>query len=161
MMQQYGGGTILGLCEALRERIREATETLRLETEDKHKQPRAPVVINGFLPPKRSKDGPENPFIIVRPMDGRIPDDGYMRAKVRIIVGTYSEEYDGHEYAIIVFQRIMQSIRERPTLANRYTLEYPLSWDVFDDQPYPFWQMVAVTEWIVPTPVMLPDEGVI
>lgn len=157
----YGGGTIIGLCEALRERIRGATETLRLETDDKHAPARSPVVINGFLPPKRSIDGPENPFVIVRPSEGRIPDDGFSRVSVSVIVGTYSEKFDGHEYALIIFQRIMQSLCENPTLANRYTLEYPLKWNLYDDQPYPFWQMVMTTEWVVPTPVMLPDEGVL
>lgn len=157
----YGGGTIIGLCDALRTRIGEATATLRLETENLEVPPRAPVIVNGFLPPKRSTQEPENPFIIVRPKDGRIPDDGYNLAKVRIIVGTFSEEYDAHEYCIIVFERIMRALREQPTLDRRYTLEYPLTWDLFDEQPYPFWQLVGTTEWIVPTPVMLPDEGVL
>lgn len=155
-----GGGTIILLCEALRHRIGEALESIRLETDEIELPYRSPRLVNGYLPPKRSGDEPEFPFVIVRPKDGNIGDSGYMRAKVRLIVGTYSEEYDGHEYALIVFQRILQSIRERPTLDNRYQLEYPLAWELFDEQPYPFWQLVATTEWTVPTPVMLPDEGV-
>lgn len=156
-----GGGTIIGLCEALRSRIAEATGTLRLETENLDDDPRAPVVINGFLPPKRASGESENPFVIVRPKDWRIGDDGFLRVKVRIIIGTYSEEYDAHEYCITVFHRIMYNIRERPTLDRRYTLEYPVAWEMFDDQPYPFWQLVGTLEFIVPTPTMLPDEGVI
>lgn len=159
--KRYGGGTIIGLCAALRNRIREATAELRLETESLDFPHRAPDVINGFLPPKRSTDKPENPFVIVRPKDGVIADDGFGRAKIRLIVGTFSEEYDAHEYCLIVFQRIMYNIRQHPTIERRYTLNYPLAWEIHDDQPYPFWQLVATTEWTIPTPVMLPDEGVL
>ena len=160
-MKTYGGGTIVLLCEALRERIAEATSTLRLETEDLNHPPRAPRIVNGFLPPKRSNDEVENPFIIVRPKDGRIPDDGYNYAKVRIIVGTFSEDYTAHDDCLIVFERIMLALREQPTLNNRYVLNYPLTWEIFDDQPYPFWQLVGTAEYIIPSPVQLPDEGVI
>lgn len=160
-MRTPGGGTIILLCEALRKRIEQATETLRLETDQLDAPHRAPQIVNGYLPPKRSSDEPEHPFIIVRPKDGAVGDDMHHRAKVRIVVGTYSEEFDAHEYALIVFERVLRSIMEHPTLDNRYQLQYPLTWENYDDQPYPFWQLVATTEWIVPTPVMLPDEGVL
>lgn len=159
--KRYGGGTILGLCEALRARIRQATDTLRLETENTLTPSRAPVVVNGFLPPKRSPDEAENPFVIVRPKDGALSDTEYNKVKARIIIGTFSEEYDGHEFCFIVYERIVRALSEKPTLAGRYVLEYPLTWELFDDQPYPFWQLVGTTQWIVPSPIQLPDEGVL
>lgn len=160
-MRNPGGGTILLLCAALRERIREAVKDLRFDPDIKGQEPRAPEVVNGYLPPKRSSTAAEFPFVIVRPWDGRIEENGFIRQQVKLIVGTYSEAFDGHEDALIVFQRVMQAVQERPTLDNRYTLQYPLTWEVYDEQKYPFWHMVATTEWIVPTPVQLPDEGVL
>lgn len=159
--REYGGGTVIGLCEAIRERVAEATKNIRLETEHLEHPRIAPQVINGFLPPKRTNDSPENPFIIVRPKDGAFNDLGNYYVNVRLIVGTYSEEFDGHEYALLVFQRITQSLREKPTLNKRYTLEYPLTWDLFDEQQYPFWAIVGTTRWQVPAPVQLFDEGVL
>lgn len=161
MTDVLGGGTILYLCAAVRERLKEVLKHNFLETDHVDAPRRPPQIVNGFLPPKRTDGEPEFPFIIVRPASGVVPNDGYGRAKLRLIVGTFSEEYDGHEYAMQVFERSLRGLMERPTLERRYTLEYPLAWELFDEQPYPFWQLVATTEWGVPTPVLLPDEGVL
>lgn len=160
-MRTPGGGTIILLCAALRERIREALKDLRLEADAKGQASRPPTVIDGYLPPKRSKDESEFPFVLVRPVEGSIAEGGFLQAKIAIIVGVFTEDMEGHSDALIVFQRILQSVQERPILDNRYTLQYPVNWELFEDQKYPFWQLVATTEWTVPTPVMLPDEGVL
>lgn len=159
--KEYGGGTVIGLCESLRNLVAEATKNLKLETENLGAEHKAPRIVNGFLPPKRATDEPENPFIIIRPKDGRISDDGTYKVNVRIIVGVYSEEFDGHEYALIVFQRITQAIQESQVLTKRYRLEYPLTWEMFDEQPYPFWAIVGTTQWLVPAPVQLLDREVL
>lgn len=159
MQRQYGGGTLILLCEAIRERLREALQHMRLETDHADAPHRAPQIIDGYLPPKRASDEPENPFVIVRPSTGKIEQD-QNSPKITLIVGTYSEEYDGHTYALLVFERLLQSLQERPVLANRYRLEYPIDWRLYDDQPYPFWQMDATLEFTIPVTVQL-DEGLI
>lgn len=151
-----GGGTVVGLCDALRIRIEEATKLLSLES--KNKTFRAPEIVNGFVPPKRSDAEAKQPFVVVCPAEGRIEDEGFHRVKVSIIVGIRSEEFDAHEWLLTVSHRIIQNLRERPTLANRYVLEYPLTWDQMFEQPYPYWQLMMLTEWTIPTPVRLPDE---
>lgn len=153
------GGTVVGLSRALVERVREATQNLELETPDGDCRP--PQVINGFAPPKRSEEEAVQPFVLVCPAEGSIGNDGFHRVKMSIIVGIYTEDFEGHEQLLTVSHKIMQSLRERPTLADRYTLEYPITWDEMYDQPYPYWQLLMITQWTIPTPVILPDDGVI
>lgn len=153
--KKYGAGTAIGLCKVIREKIKESIKSLILETDNYGSKHRAPKLVNGWLPPKRTDDEPEFPFVIVRPKTGKINNDGFLRVQVRVAVGTYSEEFDGHEYAMIAFQRIVQALNEQPTLDDRYTLEYPLTWELFDEQPYPFWQIVGTLEYIIPVPVSL------
>lgn len=157
----YGGGTAVGLSEALAERIREATEHYRLETPKKNAPFRAPQIIRGFEPPKRSDGEAEQPFVIVCPANGEINNEGIQRVQVGIVVGIRSEDFEASDWLLSTAHRIIQSLRERPTLDSRYVLEYPLKWDMMFVQPYPLWQLEMLTEWVIPAPVMLPDEGVI
>lgn len=158
---RFGGGTIVLLCEALRDRISEALKNTLLEMEAKKGGLRVPQVVNGFLPPKRSQVEPDHPFVIVRPKDGQINAAMEQRVRLQLIIGTHSEASDGHEFGLMVLQRIIASITERPVLADRFALQLPLTWELFEEQPYPFWQLVAETDWTIAAPVMLPDEGVV
>lgn len=155
----YGGGTVQGLSEALAERVEEAVESLRLETDKKAF--RAPQIIRGFAPAKRSHQEAEPPTIIVYPVDGRIENDGTYRVKAGISAVIYGEDFSDSDWLLVIIHRVIQSFQERPVLAKRYILEYPLAWDINFDQAYPFWQLEMITEWTIPAPVMLPDEGVI
>lgn len=155
------GGVELELAWAIRNRLEEAVKNFVFETDIKGHPHKAPQIINGYLPPKRQKDGPEVPFIIVRPSSGVTQNDGYSRVSVKLIIVTYSEEFDGYEYGLQVLQRVKQSFMQQPTLDKRYRFETPFKWEMIDDQPYPNWQIVVSTEWTVATPQLIPDEGVL
>lgn len=154
-----GGGTIVLLCEAIRQRLAEALENTLQETGREGMPIRAPRIVNGFLPPKRVDEEPEHPFVLVRPVEGTL-GEGENRVKVQVIIGSYSEEFDGYEYAIIVLQRIMVALSERPIVDRRYVLELPLTWGQPEEQPWPLWQVVLTTDWTIAAPVKLLDEGV-
>lgn len=161
------GGTISLLCAALRSRIAEVVADMRLE-EGGNRPPgarpnpgqrvfRAPSVINGFLPPKKAEIG-DHPFIIVRPTTGRIEGETeHTKQGVVILIGTYADDAEGHEDLLTIVQKVIQSVRESPTLDNRYTLAYPLNWEVYEQQQQPFWTAAIDTEWTVPTPVRVGD----
>ena len=154
------GGVEIELARAIRERASFLLKDLLLETDVPGEAPRSPTIVNGYLPPKRAKDGSEVPFVIVRPNAGKTDTTGFTRVTVKLIIVAYSEAFDGHEYAMLVLQRLRIGLMEQPTLDQRYRMELPFTWDLFDDQPYPNWQLVITTEWTVPTPQEIPDEGV-
>ena len=135
-----------GLTKALRLFIEDAVKDFRLPT--KSGELRAPIILNGYLPPKRSGVEDEFPFVLVRPDKGSTDRDK-TEVDVSIIVGCYSEEFDGYELCFNVMTRIRDALASMDcgTLANKYQLQYPLKWENFDEQPWPQWQLDLITKW--------------
>ena len=142
------------LTKALRELCAQAVAEFRLPTKD-GKNLRAPRIVNGFLPPKRSGNGEldDFPFVLVRPEAGT-GDRESEEVRVNIIVGCYSEEYDGFEYGVNVIERIKEKICALPaeTLDQRYQMRYPIKWNMVPEQPWPQWQIDMETIWIFNSP---------
>ena len=140
------------LTKALRELCEQAVKDFRLPTKD-GKTLRAPQIVNGFLPPKRSTDLDDFPFVLVRP-EQCTTDRESEEVRVNIIVGCYSEEYDGFEYGVNVVERIKEKICTLPdeTLAQRYQMRYPVKWTMVPEQPWPQWQIDMETIWIFNSP---------
>lgn len=139
------------LTESLRAFIEQSVADYRLPV--KNGEPRAPRVFNGYLPPKRSGYDDDFPFVVVRPDSGEV-DTEQTTVSVSIVIGCYTEEFDGHEHCLNVMSRIRNALTmmENNTLANRYVLSYPISWSVLEDQPYPQWQLDMETKWTMKTP---------
>lgn len=115
-----------------------------------------PKIINGWLPHKRS-GGPDErdfPFIIVRPPKGLTSDQSNSEVSIQFLIGTYTEDYDGHMQNLQILARLRKAILGLPnlTLNNRHRVEYPLKWELPDDQPWPEWIMKVDTNWTVYTP---------
>lgn len=140
------------LTKALRELCAQAVKDFRLPTKD-GKTLRAPQIVNGFLPPKRSTDNDDFPFVLVRP-EQCTSDRESEEVRVNIIVGCYSEEYDGYEYGVNVIERIKEKICTLPaeTLDKRYQMRYPIKWTMVPEQPWPQWQIDMETIWIFNSP---------
>lgn len=151
------------LAKALREFIKEAIKEFRLPVENpepiKDGDIRAPQVINGYLPPKRSGDKDDFPFVIVRPERGT-SERTATTITVSIIIGCYAESYDGHEYCLNVMARIRNALCSMPNniLAKKYVLSLPITWDMAQDQPYPQWQLDMSTQWEFNTPQAIFEE---
>ena len=140
------------LTKALRELCEQAVKDFRLPTKD-GKTLRAPQIVNGFLPPKRSTDLDDFPFVLLRP-EQCTTDRESEEVRVNIIVGCYSGEYDGFEYGVNVVERIKEKICTLPaeTLAQRYQMRYPIKWTMVPEQPWPQWQIDMETIWIFNSP---------
>lgn len=143
--------TDIELAEALRAAIAEAVKDLMLPV--KNGEPRPPQVINGYLPPKRSNTADDYPFVIVR-LENGTNDREETETSVTFIIGCYSEEFDGHEHCINVMSRIKNFLFSMPNniLADRYVLQFPMSWELVSDQPYPQWRLDMSTKWRYNTP---------
>ncbi len=140
------------LTKVLRELCEQAVKDFLLPTKDGQTL-RAPRIVNGFLPPKRSTDLDDFPFVLVRP-EQCTTDRGSEEIRVSIIVGCYSEEYDGFEYGVNVVERIKEKICTLPseTLDQRYQMRYPVKWTMVPEQPWPQWQIDMETIWIFNSP---------
>jgi hypothetical protein len=74
---------------------------------------------------------------------------------LKIIVGVFSEDpQDGWRDAINIIQRIWQELFKRRVIAKRYRVEYPMKFEIPEEQPYPHWIGVMTTIWTVVHPVL-------
>lgn len=103
---------------------------------------RPPKVIEGYLPPKRSGVDDDFPCVIIRPEKGEVEENAANISAV-LIVGCWSEEFDGYKHCVNVMERIKSALvtMENGTLADKYILQYPIKWELAPEQPYPFWQL--------------------
>lgn len=142
------------LARNLREFIKDAVKDLRLPVE-REKKPRAPKIINGYLPPKRSEPGDDFPFVLVRP-DAATSERDTTEVTVSIIIGCYAKEneYDGYEYCMNVMTRIRNALTSMKDgrLAEKYVLNFPIIWNNVPEQPWPKWQLDMETKWYFNTP---------
>ena len=126
--------------DALIEKIADAVKDMRLPV--KNGAPRPPKVIDGYLPPKRSSIDDDFPCVIVRPEGG---EDNQRDSSISavLIIGCYSEEFDGYKHSVNVMERIKSTLAtmKNGTLAYRYVLKHPIKWELSQEQPYPYWQV--------------------
>lgn len=142
----------LELTKALRVFLEKVVCNFRLQTKagDELKPPQ---IVNGFLPPKGTSEEEDFPFVIVRPAASSVDRD-CEQIKISLLVGCYSEEYDGYEYCLNIISRIKQEIFKLPalTLAGKYQVNFPFSWSLEDKDSWPFWFVEVETNWIFRSP---------
>lgn len=147
------------LCSALRQRIKDAVEQLEvphdLSVNGSLPGIKSARVVNAFLPPKRSDDIPDFPFVLVRPSKGKSTGND-STCTVKILIGAYSEEYDegghiGYEYAMLLNSAIRRSLFDQPILDNVFMFNREYDWQLSDEQPYPEWILEAKAVYSVAT----------
>ena len=139
--------TINGLVDQLKMFLERVLVELPLEAVAGPRRP--PMIVTGWLPPKRSEDEPQPPYLIIRPTKGRDDDDG-ARIEVQLCLETFSEDADGWQDLTNVVQRVRSALTETRTLGP-FHLELPLHWQLFDEQPLPQWGALLTTTWTQPS----------
>lgn len=134
--------------------IEEVVKDFRLLTKTEG-QSRPPQIIDGYLPPKRSTNEDDFPFVIVR-AEGGVSQMGRTSVEVSFIIGSYTTETDGYAHCLEIMQRIRTALCQLPnqTLNARYQLEFPIEWRNIPDQPYPQWIIEMTTHWVMNTPAL-------
>lgn len=144
--------TPIMLLDELKAFAEEIVRTYVLETN----QPgltKQPKVITGYLPPKKSTPDPDYPFVIVRLSDGTDDQNG-STVGVRILVGTYSEDpQNGWRDVANIIWRMRTALLTTRVIGGRFRLEYPITFEMPEEQPFPEWVGVMDTVWILPQPV--------
>lgn len=144
--------TPVSLLEELKTFIEQIVDNYMLETNQQGKKP--PQVIIGFLPPKNLSNIPDFPCIILRLVEGK-DDEESATVTVKIIIGTYCEDTkEGWREPLNLIQRIWYELYKRRIIAKRYRVEYPMKFEIPEEQPYPYWIGVMTTVWTVAHPVL-------
>ncbi|MDD4599624.1 hypothetical protein SDC9_04142 [bioreactor metagenome] len=144
--------------------VGQATKELILEV--KKGEPRAPIIISGFLDDDEPKPGrpPEDetekavPFVIARFLTG---EDSQQTgtATIRIIATTYSKHGQGWRDPLEVLERIRQELLRNRTLGKKFRLELPIKTEMPEDQPWPYWVAWMTTTWTIAQPIEEVDYG--
>lgn len=139
------------LTDTLCEFVKDCLKNKQFETQSGIYRP--PEVVPGYLPPKRSREQEDFPFVIVRAESGTTTF-GQTEASVVFIIGCYSEEIDGYAYCLQVMEHLRFSLAtiEDRILDRRYELQFPIVWSNVQEQPYPFWQIQMTTHWVLNAP---------
>lgn len=121
---------------------------------------RTPKIINGYLPPKRSNPDDDFPFVLVRPDSGKTVFDA-TTVDVSILVGCFSDGFDGHEDCLNVMAKIRQAIYDLPnaTLNDKYEFRGEFSWQLPEQQQWPYWAVEIQTSWLLIAPQFSLDKS--
>lgn len=139
------------LAQALGIFVEDVLKDLRLPM--KNADPQPVQVFDGYLPPKKVLKDDQWPFVIVR-VQKVVSEMDSTVVTIDLVVGCYSPETDGYARCLEVMQRLRTVFCQLPaqTLADRYQMRFPVEWNNVDEQPYPHWQMVMTTQWLMRTP---------
>lgn len=148
---------VAGLPGALKRRLLVvAAGFAALETKTEGEQ-RAPLVLDGWLPPKKDSEAENYPFLIVRPRAGIDTVQGAdenATAQMEIIVGTYSDTDDGSTDLLLLIDAIRSDLAAQPVLeATAYEHIGPLNWTIPEQQARPQWIGTITTNWQLPRPL--------
>lgn len=157
--------TLMGLHLELKRRLAGVAAKFPLLETKTEGSPRAPSIIDGWVPPKPGGDAVQFPFLIVRPSEGTDTWEGADQngsATIKIIVGTYSDTDDGWLDVLLLIDAIRSDLAERPTLeGTAYEHFGPLTWEI-PGQARPQWFGIVTTIWNVSRPrrieALYPEE---
>ncbi|WP_068775772.1 hypothetical protein [Paenibacillus sp. FJAT-26967] len=99
--------------------------------------------------PPRIPDS-EFPYVIIRVMDGEDRMESGS-VQVKFLLGVKSQ--DGNAYMDILHlkETIRQALLRTEIVGDKFELQRPLKWTLFEEQPYPEWFGEIITTWTVPT----------
>ncbi|MEF3312616.1 hypothetical protein PV433_27370 [Paenibacillus sp. GYB004] len=107
-----------------------------------------------FLPAKQSEDDAEHfPYAIVRVLSGGTEDEQEASTcKVLIFFGLYDDDpnYQGYKDILNMLRRLETHLYRKRIIDNRYRIEYPFDWSVYDEDAYPYYFGGAETTWTLP-----------
>lgn len=136
----------LGLQDGLKERLEEVLKDLTYDTplENGKTILRKVQVFTQNLPVKKKSDDNPFPFVLIKLVDGtqsnRVSDHS---VKTFFIAGIYDDnlENNGHREAVNLINKIIQTLTERPVIANKYEVDFdsPISWSLPEEETTPYY----------------------
>lgn len=147
-----GAAGIAALHLALKQRVQAVVAAFALETKDATVQ-RAPLVFDGWVPPKNED---QFPFVCVRPVSGQDSEqsaDQDARAVFDLVIGTYSDTDDGWLDVVLLIDALRADLDAGPAIQGTgFEQTGALTWEVPREQPRPQWFGRVTTNWTIPRP---------
>jgi hypothetical protein len=151
--------TEVELIESLRSRLEVTLKDIYHPTDPSRGREqtfKAPQIVEGYLPPKRSGDNEEDfPLVIVRPHKWRTEESGGIITDlldVKILVGSYGSEPEDFKYTLIIWRRILNDLRNKPCLNDIFRMRRIIEAEMPDEQARDIYYLSAITTWELPTP---------
>lgn len=118
----------------------------------------APIEPQGYGPADIENNFP---CVIVKLDEATDKEEGKIdqaRAVVRLLAGVYDDAPDcqGYRDALNIIEVVRQDLLSMPyrILDNKYRVEMPMTWYLFEEQPWPVFFGVLETVWEIPRPMM-------
>ncbi|MBG9799529.1 hypothetical protein [Brevibacillus laterosporus] len=139
------------LLDAIVRRLEQVVKEYTLETNAG--TIKTPQICKGYLPPKKKPDEqePDFPYIIVRLLNGSDTND-MSSVTVRMLFGTYAHDNEGFVDTLNIMERVRQSLNKHRLLEDKFRLEYPYEWTLYEEQPKPEWIGESISRWVIDQP---------
>lgn len=98
------------------------------------------ILENGLIDEEVQED--PFPYIIVRIEDGEIADEASVQSvNTNILIGVYDDSHakQGTKDVMNIIQKIYERFAKNPVIAGKYTIQYPISWALQDEESYPYY----------------------
>lgn len=147
--------SVITLVNELQKLITPLVDDFLMESSEINNKPRTtPSVAKYYLSPKQSNPEanakPDYPLIIIRPVSNSESDSDppIANCQVDILVFTTSRDVDERvEWCINLITRISQHLKAHRIVGERYRLDLPLEWELFDDSQKPNFAAALSTKW--------------
>ena len=90
----------------------------------------------------RDREAPPEPYVTVRTVGGTIQEEGdphVVQLILSVCVYDRAEDRQGCRDALHIVNEIYRRYAADGTVANRYTLQYPIRWVTPDDDTHPYY----------------------
>lgn len=128
-----------------------ALENFKIETKT---GTRPPKIFKYFLPTKTKVSEGDFPLVIIRPITGE-DNENQTNITVKFICGVFSEDEDGVYDLASLIEKLRKIFLENYELSNKFKIEKPFKWEIYDDQPYPQWLGEITAICNIPQPQVL------
>lgn len=145
------------LLQAIRNRCEIALSEIKLNNQKNELQ--EIKVLEGFNLPveesvfKKAQKDLIVPAVIVRPLKGNdIDNDEKFSVKTEIIITIFNDDvkFIGHNDLLLCMNLIRDNIKQDQTLENKFIYDGGFEWQINPEQPYPFWEISLMMNWLVP-----------
>lgn len=125
----------------------------RPEKEDQKPDLVIPKIFLGYLPPKKEDSSDPYPFLLIRVLLTEV-QPAFTDITLSFVIGVFAQDSQGYRDAVNLAQSLSNELMPyvQAPLHNKFTMMLPFTWELIEDQPWPYWQLEAKVKWRVNSP---------